>query len=43
MSKQPDSHEPDQEQQAEGTHMSQLLEQRTRLMTAVLAVVGVFI
>jgi sec-independent protein translocase protein TatC len=43
MSNQPDSHEPDEEQLAEGTLMSHLLELRSRLMKAVLAVVAVFV
>ena len=43
MSKKPDSHEPDEEQLAEGTLMSHLLELRSRLMKSVLAVVAVLI
>jgi len=43
MSQKPDNHEPEQEQLAEGTLMSHLLELRSRLMIAVLAVLGVFI
>ena len=38
----PDNHEPE-EQLAEGTLMSHLLELRSRLMKAVLAVIGVFL
>jgi sec-independent protein translocase protein TatC len=43
MSKQPDNHEPEEEQLAEGTLMSHLLELRSRLMKAVFAVVAVLI
>lgn len=43
MSDQSDNHEPQQEELAEGTLMSHLLELRSRLMKAVLAVVAVFI
>jgi sec-independent protein translocase protein TatC len=43
MSKQPDNHEPDKEELAEGTLMSHLLELRSRLMKAVLAVLAVLI
>lgn len=43
MSNKPESHEPEQEQLAEGTLMSHLLELRSRLMKAVLAVVAVFL
>jgi len=43
MSKKPDSHEPHQEQLAEGTLMSHLLELRSRLMKSVFAVVAVLL
>ena len=43
MSKPPDNHEPEKEELAEGTLMSHLLELRSRLMKAVLAVLAVFI
>ena len=43
MSTTPENHEPEQEQLAEGTLMSHLLELRSRLMKAVLAVVVVFL
>jgi sec-independent protein translocase protein TatC len=43
MTDQPDNHEPDKEELAEGTLMSHLLELRSRLMKAVLAVVAVLI
>jgi sec-independent protein translocase protein TatC len=43
MSKQPDNHEPDKEELAEGTLMSHLLELRSRLMKAVLAVLAVLL
>jgi sec-independent protein translocase protein TatC len=43
MSTKPENHEPDKEQLAEGTLMSHLLELRSRLMKAVLAVVAVFL
>ena len=43
MSTKPENHEPEQEQLAEGTLMSHLLELRSRLMKAVLAVVVVFL
>jgi sec-independent protein translocase protein TatC len=43
MSTQPDNHEPGEEQLAEGTLMSHLLELRSRLMKATFAVVAVLI
>ena len=43
MSKKPDNHEQHEEQLAEGTLMSHLLELRSRLMKSVLAVVAVLI
>jgi len=43
MSEQPDNHEPEEEQLAEGTLMSHLLELRSRLMKATFAVVAVLI
>jgi sec-independent protein translocase protein TatC len=43
MSKQAENHEPEEEQLAEGTLMSHLLELRSRLMKAVFAVVAVLI
>jgi sec-independent protein translocase protein TatC len=43
MSTTPENHEPNKEQLAEGTLMSHLLELRTRLMKAMLAVSGVFL
>jgi sec-independent protein translocase protein TatC len=43
MSEQPDNHEPDKEQLAEGTLMSHLLELRSRMMKATLAIVAVFL
>ena len=43
MSSSPDNHEPDEEQLAEGTLMSHLLELRSRLMKAVFAIVIVLI
>lgn len=43
MRENPDSHEPEEEQLAEGTLMSHLLELRSRLMKSVLAVVVVFV
>jgi sec-independent protein translocase protein TatC len=43
MSNQPGNHEPEKEELAEGTLMSHLLELRSRLMKAVLAVLAVFI
>jgi sec-independent protein translocase protein TatC len=43
MSTKPENHEPEKEQLAEGTLMSHLLELRSRLMKAVLAVVVVFL
>jgi sec-independent protein translocase protein TatC len=42
MSKKAQSHEPEEEQLAEGTLMSHLLELRSRLMKAVLSVIAVF-
>jgi len=43
MTDQPDTHEPEKEELAEGTLISHLLELRSRLMKAVLAVVAVLI
>ena len=43
MSSSPDNHEPEEEQLAEGTLMSHLLELRSRLMKAVFAIVIVLI
>ncbi|HVS23228.1 MAG TPA: twin-arginine translocase subunit TatC [Gammaproteobacteria bacterium] len=43
MSKQPDNHEPEEEQLAEGTLISHLLELRSRLMKAVFAVLAVLL
>jgi sec-independent protein translocase protein TatC len=43
MAAQPDNHEPEKEELAEGTLMSHLLELRSRLMKAVLAVFVVFL
>jgi sec-independent protein translocase protein TatC len=43
MTEQRDNHEPDKEELAEGTLMSHLLELRSRLMKAVLAVVAVLL
>jgi sec-independent protein translocase protein TatC len=43
MSDQPDNHEPEKEELAEGTLMSHLLELRSRLLKSVLAVVVVFL
>jgi sec-independent protein translocase protein TatC len=42
MSSEPANHEPEQEQLAEGTLMSHLLELRSRLMWAVMSIVAVF-
>ena len=43
MSKQPKDHEPEKEELAEGTLMSHLLELRSRLLKAVLAVIVVLV
>jgi sec-independent protein translocase protein TatC len=43
MSQEPEDHEPEEEQLAEGTLMSHLLELRSRLMKAVLAIVVVLL